>query len=69
MKIDLNHKTHAEPREMAAITGEFTTLCTKAGHLQYQIDAFKKDVNLLNEQMRALNLEAAAAQVREKTNE
>ena len=39
---------------------EYSQMCSKAGHTQYQISVLKKDLELLNEQLKALNLEAAS---------
>ena len=47
-------------RTMEVIHQEYTGLCAKAGHAQYQISVISKDLELLNEQLKALNLEAAA---------
>jgi len=46
-------------RTIGEIQGEYQTLCTKAGHIQYQISTLNKDLDLLNTSMRDLNFEAA----------
>lgn len=53
-------------RPVAEIQAEYQNLCTKAGHTQYQIITLSKDLDLLNETLRNLNLEAAAAYKAEK---
>lgn len=50
----------SEPeRTVAKIHEEYTALCARAGHLQYRIFTDGKDLELLNQQLRDLNLEAA----------
>ncbi len=46
-------------RKVEDIQSEYGQLCTKAGHLQYQIYALSKDLALVNEQLRELNFEAS----------
>ena len=48
-------------RSVAEIQQEYQGLCTRAGHIQYQLHIFKKDLDLVNEQLQALNFEAAAS--------
>ncbi len=64
VKIDLAPPPAVETpvRTLQQIQQEFTALCTKAGHLEYQRTTLKKDVDLMQEQMRNLNFEAAALQ-------
>lgn len=47
-------------RSMEEIQRDYAILCQKAGHTQYQIDALSKELKILNEAIRDLNLEAAA---------
>lgn len=42
------------------VQSEYGQICAKAGHAQYQIDVLKRDLTMLNERLRDLNLEAAA---------
>ncbi len=66
IKVDLPTETpQPAPRSFADIQQEFTNTCARAGHLEYQVFTFKKDLEILNNKMRELNLEAAAAQARE----
>jgi hypothetical protein len=51
-------------RTVPEISQEYSGLCTKAGHLQYQINTLQKDLELLNGTLRDLNLEAAAVQAK-----
>ena len=61
IKVDLPApQAEMTPRTFEEIQQEFSVKCTKAGHLQYQITAFQSDLEVLNRQMRDLNLEAAA---------
>lgn len=52
-------------RTVAEISQEYQGLCTRSGHLQYQINTMQKDLDLLNSTMRDLNFEAAAVQQKE----
>lgn len=47
-------------RELPEIQAEFQQACAKAGHLQYQIEVFKKDLDSLNDRLLELNKEAHA---------
>lgn len=60
----------SDTRTVEAIHQDYSRLCAQAGHVQYEIDVKKKDLELLNEQLRTLNLEAAslAAKDKEKSN-
>lgn len=46
-------------RTLEQIQQEFSSLCARAGHCQYQIATLKKDLDILNSTIRDLNLEAA----------
>lgn len=46
-------------RTFETIQTEYQQLALKSGHIQYQIYAFSKDLQLLNDQMRDLNFEGA----------
>ena len=46
-------------RTVEQIGQEYQVLCTRAGHTQYQIDALSNDLDMMNEELRSLNLEAA----------
>lgn len=39
---------------------EYTQLCSKAGHLSYQIYTLKAELNAVQDTLRSINLEAAA---------
>lgn len=47
-------------RSQEELTAQYGRLCQKAGNLNYQIVAIQKDLDLVNEQLLELNLEAAA---------
>lgn len=46
------------PRTVEDVQRDYSNLCTKAGHIQYQIDTLSKDLDLLNQSRRDLNNEA-----------
>lgn len=71
VKVDLPKEVTkpAETRTFEQIQQEFTNVCARAGHLEYQIFTFKKDLEILNNQMRELNLAAAAVQAQAKQTE
>lgn len=46
------------PRDLNIIQSEYQQLCTKLGHVTYQINALSKDSELLNASLRELNIEA-----------
>lgn len=53
--------TSKPPRSFSEIQTEYQGLCTKAGHLNYQLFTLNKDLAMVNDTLRDLNLEAAAA--------
>lgn len=59
VKIDLPAEAPKPERTVDGIQNEYAGICTRAGHLQYQIFTLNKDLDLLNAQMRELNFEAA----------
>lgn len=46
-------------RNIDDVKNEYGVMCAKAGQLQYQVFTFQKDLDLINGQIRDLNLEAA----------
>lgn len=54
------------PRTYQEIQNQYTSLCNKAGHLNYQIDTHNRDLKLIYEELRTLNFEAAALQAKEQ---
>lgn len=52
-------------RSVKEIQEEYSQLCAKAGHLQYSIFSLKKDLEMLNDTLRDLNIEAANSNSRE----
>ena len=52
-------------RTLNDVQQEYVNLCTRAGDLQYKIQAFKKDLEVLNNQLRELNFEAVKIQQEE----
>jgi hypothetical protein len=47
-------------RSLDQVSIEYQKACVQAGNLQYQIFVLSKDLELLNDSLRNLNLEAAA---------
>lgn len=58
-----------ELRKVEEIHAEYSNLCAKAGHLQYQISVLSKDLKTLNDQLETLNFEAAASAAKAKESE
>lgn len=56
----------AEPRTKEVIAREYSNLCTKAGHAAYQLVTIQKDIELMQQAMRDLNLEAASVEKAER---
>ena len=56
-------------RSSAEIQNEYTRVCNKAGHIQYQIHALSKDLELINQSLRDLNQEHYKAKEREKAEQ
>ena len=52
-------------RNIAEIQTDYQNMCLKAGHLQYQVYTYSKDLEMVNGQLRDLNLEAAASKAAE----
>jgi uncharacterized coiled-coil DUF342 family protein len=59
--------SETKKRTIDEIRKEYTDLCLKAGHTQYQIDTLTKDLGVINNTLRDLNFEAASVQAAEKT--
>lgn len=58
----------APARTSAQLQNQYTQLCAKSGHIQYQIFALKTDLEAINNALRDLNLEAAQALSQEKAD-
>lgn len=52
----------SEKRKVEEIRQDYTNLCVKAGHLNYQIKTLQQDLEAVYSTLRDLNLEAASAQ-------
>jgi len=50
--------TETKKRTLEDIRNEYSQMCAKAGHLQYQIAELSKDLGVMNTQLRDLNFEA-----------
>ncbi len=59
-------ESEKKQRSVSEIQSEYQGLCMKVGHIQYQIFVLQKDLDLLNNTLRYLNLEAAAAKAAEQ---
>lgn len=53
-------------RTVEELQQEYANLCARAGHLQYQVYTLSKDLEIVNQTMRDLNFEAAAAKQAEE---
>lgn len=47
-------------RTLEVITKEYSDLCARAGHIQYQVGVLSTELATLNDKLKELNLEAAA---------
>ena len=56
----------APARTYQDIQNQYTSLCNKAGHLNYQVRTHTKDLELIYDALRDLNFEAAALQAKEQ---
>lgn len=68
VKVDLPTGQVAQEkkeRTFEIVQQEFGSLCARAGHLQYQVYTFNKDLEILNGQIRDLNFEAAAMKAKQ----
>jgi predicted porin len=52
-------------RSVTEIQLDYQNLCVKAGYLQYQVYTHQKDLDMVNKELRDLNLEAAASKAAE----
>lgn len=48
-------------RSVQEIQQEYSQVCMKAGHAQYQLFTIQRDLDALNDTLRSLNIEAAQA--------
>ena len=58
----MSQESKKESRPIDQIQAEYQGLCTKVGHIQYQIFVLNKDLAVLNETLRDLNVEASLSQ-------
>lgn len=54
-----------EKETIESLQNSYSQLCTKAGHLNYQIGIFSKELASLNAQMEEINHKAAALKAAE----
>ena len=58
--------SEAKPtRTIPEIQAQYQSLCTRLGHVQYQVFTHQKDIETINSTLRDLNLEAASVQAAE----
>lgn len=62
VKVALPKEEPKKERSIDEVKQEFSTLCAQAGQINYQVYTFQKDLELINNQLRNLNFEAAAIQ-------
>lgn len=67
IKVDLPAEGQAQKQErtISDIQNQYSVTCAKAGQLQYQIHTLNKELGLINEQLRDLNLEAAVVKAKQ----
>lgn len=51
-------ETQTLKRTIEDVKKEYRTICAQAGQLQYQIEVQKYELDQINQQMKALNIEA-----------
>lgn len=61
--------SESKPRSFDEIQNEYQGLCTKVGHMSYQVWALNKEINTINDRIRDINFEAAALKEAEKAAE
>lgn len=54
-------KEFKAPRTLTEIQQEYQRLLVKAGQIHYQMDVYRRDIEMINEELRDMNFEAAAA--------
>ncbi len=57
------------PRSLVELQQEYARLCANAGQMQYQIFDLQKNLDLVNEQLREVNLEASTVKQSEEKKE
>lgn len=58
-----------KPKTVDDLQKEYTNLCTKAGHLQYQISTLKAELELVNSALKNINIEASQLAAEAKKEE
>lgn len=56
----------SKPRTLEEVNQEFSSLCARAGQAQYQKSCIEKDLEMFNEEIRKLNVEAFQLQEKAK---
>lgn len=56
-------------RTIEEIQKEYSLVCAEAGQAQYQIFVLEKDLEIKNDRLRSLNLEAAAVAAKKKESD
>jgi len=58
-----------QERTIEEIQKEYSLVCAEAGQAQYQLFILQKDLEIKNDRLRKLNLEAAAVSAKKKEKE
>lgn len=64
-EIKLADSAREPHRSVREIELEYSQVCMKAGHAQYQLYTIEKDLSAYNDTLRSLNIEAARAKAAE----
>lgn len=59
----------SKERTIEEIQKEYSLVCAEAGQAQYQLFIIQKDLEIKNDRLRKLNLEAAAVSAKKKEQE
>lgn len=59
----------SKERTIEEIQKEYSLVCAEAGQAQYQLFILQKDLEIKNDRLRKLNLEAAAVSAKKKESE
>lgn len=59
----------SKERTIEEIQKEYSLVCAEAGQAQYQLFILKQDLEIKNDRLRKLNLEAAAVSAKKKEQE
>jgi hypothetical protein len=63
--MENQNESKSPQRTVDQIRAEYSQLCAKAGHMQYQLYTLEKDLGIINGTLRDLNVEAATVSQKE----